>query len=874
MAYLLSTGATGNWTSASTWSLCDGTNFIDSRGVSSGLGATLVAGTSFSWASAAPTLQGIAVQLSARAAAGTGTMTAELYNVTGATSVRSVTVNVSDITSTYGSVGSMWTYFKFASTVTLATGTNYAIRLSCNSTNQVYCYALATTNWSYMLVTTTNQAPAASDSVIVTGTHTGAGAFTSNVVTLDNTSATQYGNIFISNYGTLQIGTAANTNYRLANNGVAGTVFIVGYGGTFNVGQFGAYLDSTSTLTITLNCASALSTPILVYGVVYLFISNAGGPYNIFPFNKLAADVAAGATSSTVTDSSTGWKSGDQIVVPSTTRTATQYEVITLSANQSGTSLTHGAYVNAHGGNASTLVQADLANISRNCVIKSGSTTFRSNIQVQTNAQVYISGVRFQDLGTGILATNAGIGVPALNASYGIFQITNSVMLNTVTNSTTLSGTGLFCASNVNTYIAGNIFYNLGWTAVSASGSIFQLDVLNMFIGNYSSTYACTSTYCGGGTVFASNTATTAAYSGGFLTNVNQGISPQTYNSYYSNSSYGLYFVGTALSTGMSYFNIWRNNVGGLVINNNALTFPRTLTWDFTYCYIFGNTSYGVTLAVSLYTKVFFFGGAIYGGSTLTQAYGFYPNGFYIDSVVFSNMGFGYDNNGNSSPHTTANLFTPNRQSSLWLDYCNFSGTEIAGQTPAAQGSNSQSLSFVSTGHNRTNLHKQWLLNGTISGDNAIYNSASPSIRMTPISATYKLTTATIKVPVKSGTSCTISLYVRKSVAGDGTAYNGSAPRLMWVFNPGMGNNAETAVATSVAAAGTWELLTYTTPTIATGGVAEFYVDCDGTTGWINVDDVKSTPTADSRGTDYTAPNGFYIEAGNKTPGGSYGFVL
>ena len=45
------------------------------------------------------------------------------------------------------------------------------------------------------------------------------------------------------------------------------------------------------------------------------------------------------------------------------------------------------------------------------------------------------------------------------------------------------------------------------------------------------------------------------------------------------------------------------------------------------------------------------------------------------------------------------------------------------------------------------------------------------------------------------------------------------------------------ATATAAAAAGSWELLTGTTGAAGDTGVMEFFVDCDGTTGWVNVDD-------------------------------------
>ena len=64
---------------------------------------------------------------------------------------------------------------------------------------------------------------------------------------------------------------------------------------------------------------------------------------------------------------------------------------------------------------------------------------------------------------------------------------------------------------------------------------------------------------------------------------------------------------------------------------------------------------------------------------------------------------------------------------------------------------------------------------------------------------------------------------------------------------------------------GQWEKLTYTTATFSSDGVAEFYVDCDGTTGWINIDDWSTTTTNDSRSQDYWGTNGVYIEPTYRT---------
>jgi len=68
--------------------------------------------------------------------------------------------------------------------------------------------------------------------------------------------------------------------------------------------------------------------------------------------------------------------------------------------------------------------------------------------------------------------------------------------------------------------------------------------------------------------------------------------------------------------------------------------------------------------------------------------------------------------------------------------------------------------------------------------------------------------------------------------------YDGNQPRLMQRANPAIGIANDIVIDTMSVANGEWEQLTGTT-TAPSGdaGVIELYVDCDGMTGWINVDD-------------------------------------
>ena len=183
-------------------------------------------------------------------------------------------------------------------------------------------------------------------------------------------------------------------------------------------------------------------------------------------------------------------------------------------------------------------------------------------------------------------------------------------------------------------------------------------------------------------------------------------------------------------------------------------------------------------------------------------------------------------------------------------------------------------MGFISFNHNQvTGSYRIFTKSGVLQTDTTYFTSLPESLRIIPGTTIVKSITPNIRIPVRSGNTCTVSVKVRKSAAPD-AVYNGSQPRLMYVFNPAAGNFAETVGATATAASnGAWETLTYTTPAVNNDCVLEFYVDCDGSTGFLNVDDWSTTSYNDSRGFDFCGPVGTYVEAGYRTPGGNYTFV-
>jgi hypothetical protein len=177
----------------------------------------------------------------------------------------------------------------------------------------------------------------------------------------------------------------------------------------------------------------------------------------------------------------------------------------------------------------------------------------------------------------------------------------------------------------------------------------------------------------------------------------------------------------------------------------------------------------------------------------------------------------------------------------------------------------------VSLKHNGvTGSHVSWGGCFTLSTDSTIYNTSSPSLRISPTNGNNKSNTQLVRIPVNAGNTCTISVAVRKSATGDGSAYNGTPPRLMYRQNHSAGNTSETVGATVSVGPGIWQTLAYTTPAVNEDCVLEFYVDCDGTIGWVNVDDWSTSTYNNSKTTSYWGTMSPYIEADTRVnPTGS-----
>lgn len=807
--------ATGNFTAAGTWAEVDATSLLAPASPTNQAFTTSYL-TSSTFTPGAITIDGIAIWVNTRPGS-TGTISVALDQATVTEPGTEVTIDVADIPA----AGQCWVFFKFAAPVLLTAATAYGVKVKTSNASQVNGYRDGTTNnWARLLRTTTTGAPAASENLYVIGEKTGQGTGNAITVTMDNTAALDVGLIDHSSGGSLLYGVAAATAYYL---GLAGNLNIRS-GGEFNIGRKTNRIPSDSSAELKFVNATNVDRGIEMFGSGIL---RSGGAVITNPWALLNADAAAAATS-LATDISTGWKNGDLIGLASTTRTASEAESKSLTADAVGTGLTIAALTNAHGGNGTSLVQAELINLTRNVKIHGTSATLQAYINTEAASVTELEATEIYWMGSGT-TNKRGIDIGSTTGSfYAEYCAIRDFVVSTS------MGMNLKNSSVNNVSVKHCVFYNTNYPAFYFQDSgqnnividdcvamrVPGWDVARLHLAQQVSNLRVSGSQNGTGL-----TTVGATYNGAF-SNINS----------HSNSSVGWGMPGFVAGTNntISGITVWRNNGGGWQFDGGTL-----INMNFDTITLFGNSTNNVTQN-SVLRNVTIKNFTIRAGVTLTTA-----NGWRIaaqsSGVWFVNGTFGV-----GEAHTTCDFTIGNSETLLWefhLDNVTMnSATQIQNFSNSLAVANGKPVSMIRANFLGQALnHKTWLGNGTWSYDTAI-SEVSPSLRLTPLSATTKLQSSGFFKKVPNGEDVTFSIKVRKSVSGDGAAYNGSQPRLIVRRNYGAGITADTILDTATAAAdGAFETLSGTTAAVTANCALEFFVDCDGTAGWVNVDTLSAS---------------------------------
>jgi hypothetical protein len=833
MAMLISR-ATGNFTSSSTWGVADSATGSQNFSYFSTTNTT----TSYAYSSTftgTNTRVSDGIVLFLKRLNTTGTVTVALSDDNGVTATREVTVNASDLPA-----DESWVFFKFGTTLTLDGGNDYRIGVKSSSAgNAMFYNSITANNWLRIVSTTLTAAPAATDTFLIIGELTGAGASSSYTVTMDNTATTDFGTntssgvlptqtapdtfngMQVCQNGTLIWGTSAATNYYLRLSGH----LVVYSGGTYNMGTSGTPCPRDSTMTLQLDSTASL---------VYALCAAAGSTVNVYGQSrtsgknivqcKLSADAAVNATSLSI-DTDTGWLDNDEIVIAATTTDRTQCEIGALNGAAGASTLTVDGFAGTAGGLAfahsgTSPTQAEIINLSRNVVIRGNSTSQPAVVRSFVNATAFnIYWGRFSWTGSSAGSNQSAATVSDIQYcaffEYGslgnVFR--GATFSNNVSFSPTTTGTVLTLDGTVAPTVTNNTIMRGG------SGIIFS----------------GTGTVPGG--TFSGNSIVGAQISG-----LAFGITSQAQDINISN-----FVIHSCNTTGMNIssqsptdknftatnIKVWRNATNGISVAGIGVAFIDNAD-------IFGNAGTGIVVSGSA-ANIKFSNSRISSDATVTTPVGFSISSAIQVSASFENCKFSevtgiYTAN-------TVDISVTNNATIFTRPMITLNNVLLGAATEVSNPANLNVTGFIkSSKHDQTEgAFKSWFQGGIVERDTTIFNTATPSERLTPSSASIKLASGPRLVAVDDGSTITINAYVRKSVVGDGAAYNGNQPRLIVRANPACGITTDTVLDTMTAAAGSWEQLTGTTAAVDADGALEFIVDCDGTVGWVNVDDWSAT---------------------------------
>ena len=826
--------ASGNFTSSSTWGVIEETSF---RGGVNNFGwAIPTSGTLTSTGNFTPTATTNVTHVAFRLV-GTGSLGVlgcDILNVTANTTVAgsSFTMNKSTLQYIQGSMSASWFMLKLPSTVTLTSGVSYAIRFS-NTVSVTNIQTTTGTNTATsamrFLVTSTNQAPAAGDDLWVCAEYTTASTVNQFTVTMDNTtSATTfgsntagYGGINLNQDAFLRYQTSGSTNYYLRLNGN----LWLNAGATFSMGTSANTIPSTSTAVLEFSGASqgiqtnGTAGPTNFSNYVYVFDCAGNNPTN--PYALLAANAAAAATSIT-TNISTGWKSGDNIVIAGTDAVATGQDLRILSADAVGTTvnITSGL-TNAHGGSGD--IVAEVINLTRNVVIRNSNAT--TGVLNLSNSLMDIEGTEIRNMG---IFTVSGAGQKTFKYSsfYNSTYITAAV-------------TGVMNFDY-------NCFYNCQYFLIGAAGSTASPSTINFnyfILGTQASVSTATSILINPKfTDYIGNRASGLNGTAGASIGTGSLIFYTALSTYTDRIMSGVISGNTLHSSvaGVGTTNVSILNVYDMTVYRISSTYPGFLITSADGVKVYNSNFYGNANANGSFQIGTSYGSELINcnfraGTTITGSRGISILG--QNDLILRNCTFG-----TGQTHSTADVVIGGqRDNTVLFENCLLNST-----TKFSSLTNLFGNSFVKLQRYQQTANNHYIyttIGNAAQYDGVIYRTGSASTRLIPLTTTFKHKSPLKIIPVSSGTSPTVSVWVRKSTVSDasGANYNGAQPRLMLAFSPSVFNftgQTDQVLATASAALGTWEQLTATIPYTAynTGGF-EVYVDCDGTTGWINVDD-------------------------------------
>lgn len=794
----------------------------------------------------------------------TGTVTVALSADSGTTDTVTLQVNASDLPD-----NPSWVFFKFASPLALDGGVDYAIGEKSDSAGNARFYRFSSTAADFNRIIvwddSPGSAPVAADNFYICGIQTGTASETACDIIMDQTANTAYGTFDIGNIGSLSFASGAAGNPYLR---VAG-MFNIWADGILNMGSVATPIPRDSIAILEFNCASESQ---------YYLTVNDGGTFVAQGLSRTAAknvswcrlnaNKAVNSTSLDV-DTDTGWLDNDVIgIAPS--GLASEYELGAMNGNAAAGTLTVDGFAGVGGGVAAAKTGADpyeceVILLTRNVIIRVVNATYNSHLAVTATGILDFDWVWIVNMGHSgstqpAIVTSTTTG--SVDVNYCTFQNHKYYAFNMVSAVTTGHIVVSYC-----------VFYsptNFSESHIKTNHATAQNITVtyNVVIGGgQNSTYAGITLDCANGT---NNEVSHNHVSGAGTGFYNQSYPCQLgvagkfdYNIAHNNFYSGANFYSGWNSGTIDHWKFIRNNpsnnsgYGGLISTNSAwgidgTSYPNGNQPTVSNAIFLANRQSAIMIAYSAWLKIdtcTVGGDSVYATLYFLQYYGSSAQVLDLD-ILSCDLGYQtgvYLQFSTNVFYLYGALATSNvgKNIDIRMSNCRFTNTNaqmVAFNTGDFLDRWPTSRDMIkSSKHNQVaGSYVTWTKKGTISTDTTagLYRTASPSERISPASATVKVPSGIKQVAVAAGATVTPSVFVRESVVGDGTDYNGNRIRLVLLKNPALGITSNTLIDTAtVSSEGAFEELTGTTAAAAEDGVFEFYVDCDGTTGWINVDD-------------------------------------
>jgi hypothetical protein len=688
-------------------------------------------------------------------------------------------------------------------------------------------------------------------------------------------STSSFQNIYIHNQGTLTFPSTSNVTLNI--NGSAGLQ--ITSDGTLNIGTSSSVIPLSTTHTIILS-----NTQIDVHN---------GGNFNIYGFpetttTSLVSTHPIGSRTFTTTNNVSGdWKVGDVLSFKPNLSARRSFDTLTLSSFVAPNVFTTTSNsLCTHTGSADQYAFIpDVYNLSRNIIIQGLNVTSRGTIRTIDAAKTSINYAQLSNFGinssnkTGFIIGNNSNGSTTLsgiviNSDNNIIPLTGKSFQNITINNNIINRSNVVTLTSLsvnNVNISNNYILSSGGNGLNLSNLSGSINMSNnttigsLSYGTYIANNILTGTYGAnnfnsglqGTMISGTNTGTVV---GGGLNSPREGVYVDASTNNLSalafqnilasnNSSVGFKVSGNNLN----YLTPVVLNINGLIANTNsdAGFEGYNITGNIGSLTVNNNLSGGVKTSIGNGFTTFDGLTSILSGIPLNilSGYNYSPLiirntllssnssvGIRLDSSRFSK--FSLENSTISANAPIQLNITRNLIEGSYLFNNTFLGSIIFIDLNKYQPNAIRATGFAFTDYNKiAGNHFTYLPTGTKASDTVLYDSSTSDLiseRLTPISRTNKLCSGTKYVALNSGETTLVKVNILVS-----SSYNGNSPRLMLRRNAAAGIYSDTVLQAFTPNIGydTFvQLIGTQTPAVIDNAVLEFYVDCDGTAGYICVD--------------------------------------